>query len=656
MECDSGISGHGPAPAKKRTRWLILIGAILLLAACGGDEKAPELAALPTRTPVPATLTPEASEVPAAALDVISLRGAVSDFLTAAGSAGTLDRIDLLDQYLFTPRADCFDSTWWPGIQPLELFGLNPVSLPLETWQTALDIFPEDQIVQQITDALADAAAYLPMDTPFRACVLPSPLFGLPEEQANGGVSASTMGERLLFLGCSAGDACLEPARIDAVFSYAFSYQIGVTGLVAVDTPLALHILYYGRADYALKQIYPGATRPWDNALSPEVEVELWSRLEPELGLTYGTYPGGRNVERYLYGPQDNNRFPRWGGVFIGAQIVRAYMAGHPNTSLPELMALPPGTLLADSHYDPALAAGSGAPVSTSIGDIEIISLRDTLTEFLEPAGAPPTGATLSATIADGLALCGAEEPPEALVNALIDTLGLSLDETTLTAWRAAAAAFPQDDLTAQAADVLSQAASQLPAGVPLRVCLIPAPPGNADGDTTRAALPRALPVDGGLVLLTCGGPDCLDFAAVEAARGFALAYQFRVSGIDPASMTLLDALIFAGRADDFALSLLPDAALPWTGAILPEDEAAIWADLQNQFATTQPFAAWESVLYDAQDELPRWAGITIADRIIAAYRAQYPQVAWRDTALFQPDKLLEFSGYAPGSSATPAP
>jgi uncharacterized protein YjaZ len=68
---------------------------------------------------------------------------------------------------------------------------------------------------------------------------------------------------------------------------------------------------------------------------------------------TYQDYPDYRRIPRFLYGSSDTTRYPTWGGIYIGDQIVRAYRTSHPDVTFPELADMPPEDILAGSGYAP---------------------------------------------------------------------------------------------------------------------------------------------------------------------------------------------------------------------------------------------------------------------------------------------------------------
>ena len=323
------------------------------LAACGGEEKsAPKLAAIPTRTPVPVTATPEVTPM-AANVRVISLKDNIDAFLTASETASALDRIDLFNRYVIQLAPECFSGEFYPGVQPLEMLGFNLTSIPMEGWREATDSFPEEDLSASVMETLEIAMQRLPVERAIVVCLAPMPPFGPPEDVENSGVAVQVLGGDRLIITCSAGSICLERAGWEVVYAYSVAYQMSLAGLTAFETPLLAYIIYAGRAEDFVRQMMPDATFRWDDALTPEQEIDVWARMQAYLDTTYQDYPGYRNVDRFIYGQPGSDRYPRWGGLYIGSRIVRAYRERHPDISAADLAALSPEDVLAASGYSP---------------------------------------------------------------------------------------------------------------------------------------------------------------------------------------------------------------------------------------------------------------------------------------------------------------
>ncbi len=338
----------------RRVGLAVLVPVFVLSACSSGDqETAPRLAAPPTRTPLP-TVDVTQTAVPGAGLEVelVSLRDEVQAFLDASQEASPIDRPVLFEQYVTDARPACVAASYYPGVQPLQLFDLNLVSLDLNTWVQTVQIFPADAMIDSIRETLVEADGRLPFGETLRVCILPVPSDQLPQDQPNGGVGAEVLADNLLIVWCSGGDYCLTRLPIEVLYAYAYAYQIGQTGLTNADVPLLHFMIYNARAEDFVQQVYPATTFPWANALTPEQEATLWGQMHDYLATTYRDYPDYRKIERFLYG-RGTEQYPTWGGLYIGSQIVRAYRASHPGVSPVDLMNLPPQTLLDESGYAP---------------------------------------------------------------------------------------------------------------------------------------------------------------------------------------------------------------------------------------------------------------------------------------------------------------
>jgi hypothetical protein len=351
-----------PSPALGRqtiVRTARLILALIVLAACGGgEESAPLLSAPPTRTPQPPTATPSV-EQEVANVTIVPLGGYVTDFLDAAADASALDRPQLFEDLVINRAPECTRATYYPDAQPLELVGLDFVSLDLDAWRYTVDTMPTDALIASIRATLTDAFALVPPIAPLTVCVMPSPLARVrgPQadaEPADGGLTVTTLGGGLLIVGCSGGEDCLPAVPRMVATAYHVAVQIGAEGLPYDQVPLLSFMLYTTRAAEFVHQIVPDAlSDPWENALTPEQEAQEWTAMQPYLGATYSDRATSQKIERYLYGRDNSADYPLWGGLYIGSQIVWAYRASHPDATFAELATLPANLVLQNSGYAP---------------------------------------------------------------------------------------------------------------------------------------------------------------------------------------------------------------------------------------------------------------------------------------------------------------
>ena len=336
--------------------------ALIVLAACGGGvETSPQLAAPPTRTAQPPTVTPSvADEV--AGVDIVPLGGYITDFLDASASVSALNRSQVFEEQVLNRVPECTRTTYYPDMQPLEMINLDFVSLDLDVWRASVDSLPGDALIASIRDTLAQAFALLPPAGPLTVCILPTPPprtrgpQGQQEDQPlpDGGLSVTPLSGNLLIVSCSGGDACLDAVPRLVATNYHIAYQIGQEGLTFDKVPLLSFMLYTTRAADFIHLLDPSAPPdPWDNALTPDIEAQEWTAMQPYLGVTYSDRSTNQKIERYLYGRDNSPDYPLWGGLYIGSQIVRAYRASHPEVTIPELASLTPSLVLQNSGYAP---------------------------------------------------------------------------------------------------------------------------------------------------------------------------------------------------------------------------------------------------------------------------------------------------------------
>lgn len=340
----------------------ILLMLVILLSACGGDTKeSPRLSAPPTRTAVPATEEAAPDEFGVENIQLVSLGSEMDAFLTASETVGALERVDVFSQTVIAPAPECWTSSLWPGWQSLEQLDSMNVNLPsvdMAAWRATTDAFPEEDLMRQSAEILREARAALPLDQPLRVCFapMPPPRFFGPDQEGevpNNGLRVDVFGS-VIYVGCADTASCAEQLDADLADAYAVAYQIVTSGHEGLDISLLSWVVMYGRAAVFGRDLVPGATFFTDTEMAPEIEADVWSRMQEYLTTTYNDYPGYRNVDYFLYGRDGRaDQYPPYGGYYIGERIVRAYQASHPDATMADIMALDATTLAAESGYAP---------------------------------------------------------------------------------------------------------------------------------------------------------------------------------------------------------------------------------------------------------------------------------------------------------------
>jgi hypothetical protein len=101
-----------------------------------------------------------------------------------------------------------------------------------------------------------------------------------------------------------------------------------------------------GLADGFSRSVHSDAPEiPWDRAISRADERALWARARPLLYLSNYTL-----TRSWLFGSGD---IPRWTAYTIGANLVAAYHARHPDVSWKVLTRAKAADILAGSGYSP---------------------------------------------------------------------------------------------------------------------------------------------------------------------------------------------------------------------------------------------------------------------------------------------------------------
>ena len=113
----------------------------------------------------------------------------------------------------------------------------------------------------------------------------------------------------------------------------------------------------------------------------------------------------------------------------------------------------------------------------------------------------------------------------------------------------------------------------------------------------------------------------------------------------DWGDVTLLDYLLFEGRADSFAAMLYPDLARPWTVALTAEQEKEQWAAMQEQLQRTSP-AVMRQFMFGDRVRIPQWTGYTIGYRIVQAYLEMHPELSIQEWTAIDAEEILRDSGY----------
>jgi uncharacterized protein YjaZ len=107
---------------------------------------------------------------------------------------------------------------------------------------------------------------------------------------------------------------------------------------------------------------------------------------------------------------------------------------------------------------------------------------------------------------------------------------------------------------------------------------------------------------------------------------------------------TLIDYLVFEGRADSFARLLYPDKVAPHTEALTPKQEAEQWQAMQQELDSTS-LQTLRRYMFGL-GEVPLWSGYTIGFHIVQSYLANHYTASVREWTALEASELLKGSGY----------
>lgn len=110
-------------------------------------------------------------------------------------------------------------------------------------------------------------------------------------------------------------------------------------------------------------------------------------------------------------------------------------------------------------------------------------------------------------------------------------------------------------------------------------------------------------------------------------------------------SFTLLDHLVFEGRADSFANIVYPEVVVPWSSSLDLNDEKTVWKLIDDQLGKVNGEVLNKVMFGDGKD-YPHWSGYTIGYHIVQKYLEKNPEVDVATWTNMNSRDILEKSGY----------
>jgi len=109
---------------------------------------------------------------------------------------------------------------------------------------------------------------------------------------------------------------------------------------------------------------------------------------------------------------------------------------------------------------------------------------------------------------------------------------------------------------------------------------------------------------------------------------------------------TLLDYLIFEGKADSFAHLIYPDMIAPWTTAISSYQETRQWKKISEDLEITNLEKQREYMFGSRSESIPTWSGYTIGFHIVQKFIENHPEAVIEDWTAMDAKEIYEASGY----------
>ncbi|NLX08631.1 MAG: DUF2268 domain-containing protein [Chloroflexi bacterium] len=353
-------------------RWIALGLVVIMLGACGSEDVGTQsLVAVPTRTPAPQA--EPAQDASTERVQIISLRDDLAAFLAQSGELPLLDQAFAFIKSVGAAPGECFGGPTRVDFGFQALFELSAVQWPItdfSTWQAAVEVFPEAELIEGVAAAVAPLADLLPAESTLTICLVPVPPAPdmpslepttnagwrmLPRAVAYNDLNVLALDGEHLLVTCSAGPDCLDDLPPQIARGLGFMYQQQVAGKALEQMVLLEQMIFEGRANELVRALYPDARFAWADILTAEQAQQHWSRIRSILD--YGMFSLTSDFD-VVYGYIGDDLRPAWGGMYLGDQIVRAYRARHPDVAWPELAALSVEAVLAGSGYDGEAVTG----------------------------------------------------------------------------------------------------------------------------------------------------------------------------------------------------------------------------------------------------------------------------------------------------------
>lgn len=132
---------------------------------------------------------------------------------------------------------------------------------------------------------------------------------------------------------------------------------------------------------------------------------------------------------------------------------------------------------------------------------------------------------------------------------------------------------------------------------------------------------------------------------SLTIAHEFNHTYWTKVNFYKSYQRTLLDYLVFEGKAESYAHLIYPNIPAPWTKALPEKVEADLWNKIKSQLKN-QDMAYQYEVMFGSKNEYPFWGGYTLGYHIIQSALKNRPELTPAEWTNLPSEKILEMSNY----------
>lgn len=146
------------------------------------------------------------------------------------------------------------------------------------------------------------------------------------------------------------------------------------------------------------------------------------------------------------------------------------------------------------------------------------------------------------------------------------------------------------------------------------------------------------------LIFIEPDVPEWQTMLELAVAHEYFHAYWTEKNFYSMNKFTLLDYLLFEGRADAFAHIIYPEVHTPWTTALSDEDKTELWNTIKSNLST-EDYKLQQAIMF-GYGGYPLWGGYSLGFDIMQKYLSKNPDVKLEEWASIDPKLILQASDY----------